>query len=213
VGDDANAAATARRAAAARVSRDFAVEDDLATLLAIAQHGLGSMFNGECTIQLEVVGDAGIESAIEWLPSDGLAEAVLSGLVGPPSVDVLGERTGVLLQPSSTSGVCRAWVQFDEPRRVGVDEVIAGDLFTQAFAIAMDRIVGQDQAAKRESQLREAIDSHRIIGQATGIMMERHRLTAGAAFELLRSTSQDRNMKLRILAERLIETGQEPDLA
>jgi len=210
---DANAAATERRAAAARVSRDFAVEDDLATLLAIAQHGLSSMFNGECTIQLEVVGEADTESAIEWLPSDGLAEAVLSGLVGPPSVDVLGERTGVLLQPNSTSGVCRAWVQFDEPRRVGVDEVIAGDLFTQAFAIAMDRIVGQDQAAKRESQLREAINSHRIIGQATGIMMERHRLTAGAAFELLRSTSQERNMKLRILAERLVDTGQEPDLA
>ena len=213
MGQNVSAEPTARRAAAARMSRDFADEDDLGTLLGVAQHGLGSLFDGECTIQLEVRGEVGAASETEWLPSEGLAETVLAGLAGQPSEDVRSERAGILIQPSSSSGVCRAWVQFAVPRRVSVDELIAGDLFTQAFAIAMDRIVGQNRAARTETQLREAIESHRIIGQATGIMMERHRLTAGAAFELLRTASQNRNIRLRRIAERLIDTGQEPDLA
>lgn len=213
MGQSASAAATQRRAAAARISRDFAAENDLGTLLGVAQYGLGSLFDGECTIQLEVSGEASAGSELEWLPSEGIAEAVQVGLGGPASEDVHNAQSGILIQPSSSSGVCRAWVQFPAPRRVSVDELIAGDLFTQAFAIAMDRIVGQNQAARRETQLREAIESHRIIGQATGIMMERHRLTSGAAFELLRVASQNRNLRLRSIAERLIATGEEPDVA
>ena len=62
-------------------------------------------------------------------------------------------------------------------------------------------------------QLREAVDAQKLIGQATGIMMERHRLTATVAFELLKVASQNRNIKLREIAQRVIETGQEPDRA
>ena len=104
-------------------------------------------------------------------------------------------------------------MQFAAPRRVSVDELIISDLFAQALAIAVDRLVSQDLAAKREVQLRQAVEGHRIIGQATGIMMERHRLTAGVAFELLRDASQNRNIKLRAIAQRVIDTGQEPDRA
>ncbi|QLQ17414.1 MAG: ANTAR domain-containing protein [Micropruina sp.] len=44
-------------------------------------------------------------------------------------------------------------------------------------------------------------------------MMERHRMTAPLAFELLRVASQTRNVKLREIAGRVVETGEEPHLA
>ncbi len=41
--------------------------------------------------------------------------------------------------------------------------------------------------------------------------MERHRLSADQAFERLVTASQHRHVKLRELATRLTETGEEPD--
>ncbi|MCW2636307.1 MAG: Two-component response regulator receiver and and CheY domain, partial [Blastococcus sp.] len=53
--------------------------------------------------------------------------------------------------------------------------------------------------------------SHRdVIGQAKGILMERHRLTAHQAFDLLVRTSSTTNRKLRDIADELAETGQLP---
>jgi len=210
---DVNEAASERREAAARVSRDLACEDDLVALLGVAKHGLGALFDGECTIQLGVVTDPFVGGEPEWIPSDGLRAEVSIGLSAVPSLDVVVEHAGILLAPHSASGVCRAWVQFIAPRRVSVEELIVGDLLAQAFAIAVDRLVSKDLAAHREVQLRQAVEGHRIIGQATGIMMERHRLTPSVAFELLRVASQNRNIKLREIAQRVIDTGQEPDRA
>ena len=210
---DLNEAASERRVAAARVARDLASEDDLAALLGVASHGLGELFDGECTIQLVVGPGAEVGGEPEWIPSEGLRDEVVMGLSGPPSPDVVSERPGIVLLPHSDTGVCRAWVQFARPRRVRVEELIIGDLFAQAFAIAVDRLVSQDLAARREVQLREAVDAQKHIGQATGIMMERHRLTATVAFGLLKVASQNRNIKLREIAQRVIDTGQEPDRA
>lgn len=208
-----NEAASARRDAAVRMSRDLATEDDLGALLAVAKHGLDTLFDGDCTIQLAVGADPIVENQLEWIPSEGLQDAVVLGLSGPTSPDVVVQRAGILLIPHSDTGVCRAWVQFSAPRRVGVDELIIGDLFAQSFAIAVDRLVDQDRAAKREVQLRQAVEGHKIIGQATGILIERHRLTAAVAFGLLRGASQNRNIKLREIAQRVIDTGLEPDVA
>ena len=64
--------------------------------------------------------------------------------------------------------------------------------------------------AQRRVDLQQAISSHQLVGQAVGILMERRRFTAAAAFDLLRRESQHRNIKLRDLAARLVETGVEP---
>ncbi len=210
---DVSQDASERRAEAARMSRAFATEDDLVTLLSVAEHGLGALFGGTCTIQLGVGPEGEPDVAPEWIPSSGLQDEVMIGLTGPPSSDLVVDHGGILLVPYSNSGVCRAWVQFATPRRVGAEEMIVGDLFAQAFAIGVDRVVALDQAEKREFQLRAAVEGHRIIGQATGILMERHRLTAAVAFGRLRTASQNRNIKLREIAERVIDTGLEPDVA
>jgi GAF domain-containing protein len=65
----------------------------------------------------------------------------------------------------------------------------------------------QDLAEYNEKafQLRKAIDTRTVIGQATGILMGRRGLTAEDAFEVLSRTSQNRNVKLTRLAELLAD--------
>lgn len=64
--------------------------------------------------------------------------------------------------------------------------------------------------ARTEVQLHEAIASRQVIGEAIGILMERRRLTSGQAFDVLARASQEFNVKLRQVAERVVETGEEP---
>jgi AmiR/NasT family two-component response regulator len=49
--------------------------------------------------------------------------------------------------------------------------------------------------------LYRALDSRDAIGQAKGILMARRGISADEAFDLLRRTSQDVNVKLREVAE------------
>lgn len=53
-------------------------------------------------------------------------------------------------------------------------------------------------------------DTRDSIGQAKGILMERHRLTADQAFQLLVRASQTSNIKLRDLCHDLTTTGRLP---
>jgi len=64
---------------------------------------------------------------------------------------------------------------------------------------------------QREAALHRALSTRDIIGQAKGILMERRRLTAGEAFDLLRRASQRLNVKLADVAHKLAETGQVPE--
>jgi GAF domain-containing protein len=62
--------------------------------------------------------------------------------------------------------------------------------------------------AVQQAQLHAALDSRTVIGQATGIVMERFALDASAAFAVLRRLSQTENVKLRDVAARIVETGE-----
>jgi len=55
--------------------------------------------------------------------------------------------------------------------------------------------------------LREALESRDVIGQAKGILMVRRGCTPDAAFEALRQVSQNRNTKLRQIAEQVVSLG------
>jgi ANTAR domain len=61
-----------------------------------------------------------------------------------------------------------------------------------------------------ETNLRVAVDSRQLVGQAVGILVERHRITPQAAFERLARASNVTQHKLRDIAVTLIETGEEP---
>jgi GAF domain-containing protein len=80
------------------------------------------------------------------------------------------------------------------------DEVLAGLFGTQAALVLAD--------ASRAEQLRQAMATRDSIGQAKGILMERHRITADQAFAVLSEYSQRTNRKVAEVARHLAETGQ-----
>jgi GAF domain-containing protein len=60
-------------------------------------------------------------------------------------------------------------------------------------------------------QMREAMRSRAVIEQAKGVLMARHKVTADAAFDLLREASQRMNVKLRQIAQQVVDTGELPE--
>jgi GAF domain-containing protein len=64
--------------------------------------------------------------------------------------------------------------------------------------------------ADKLANLRRAIDTRQVIGQACGILMERYRITSDQAFADLVAVSQRHHLKLRELAVRVVESGQDP---
>ncbi len=58
--------------------------------------------------------------------------------------------------------------------------------------------------------LERALDSRAVIDQAKGVLMARHGLAPGAAFDLLSEQSQRSNRKLREIAEELVAGTQRP---
>jgi hypothetical protein len=53
--------------------------------------------------------------------------------------------------------------------------------------------------------LTQAVTSRQLIGQAVGILMERYQLSDERAFAFLARVSQDRNVKLRLVAQEVID--------
>ena len=76
-------------------------------------------------------------------------------------------------------------------------------LFAAHAAVAM-------AGAQQQHQLRSAMHTRDLIGQAKGILMERHRLTGDQAFGLLVRASQTSNRKLAEIADELVTSGQLP---
>jgi ANTAR domain/GAF domain len=90
------------------------------------------------------------------------------------------------------------------PREFQADAVAFAYIFARHAAVALD-------ASLEIHGLNVALDGRKLIGQAQGILMERHRLDDKQAFEVLRRYSQDHNLKLRQLAEYLVSTRRLPD--
>ena len=64
------------------------------------------------------------------------------------------------------------------------------------------------KGVKIETNLRAAVESRDVIGQAKGILMERFKIDQAAAFQMLVAASQAANRKLRDVAEELATTGE-----
>ncbi|MBB1151855.1 GAF and ANTAR domain-containing protein [Amycolatopsis sp. DR6-1] len=89
------------------------------------------------------------------------------------------------------------------------DRRIALLLATHA-SLALANTHLRKSAELRRAEFRRAVDTRDVIGQAKGILMNREGLTADEAFDLLRRTSQDLNVKLVEVARTL--TGRHGEL-
>lgn len=65
-----------------------------------------------------------------------------------------------------------------------------------------------ESAVERAEHLQAALESRAVIDQAKGIVMERYKLTADQAFQILARLSMERNVKLRDIATRVVHTGE-----
>jgi transcriptional regulator with GAF, ATPase, and Fis domain len=68
-------------------------------------------------------------------------------------------------------------------------------------------------AAEKETQFQSALASRDLIGQAKGMLMERFNLDAGRAFALLAKLSQDTNIPVRTVAQRIVDPPTEPEVS
>lgn len=88
---------------------------------------------------------------------------------------------------------------FDEP------SIAVGEIFARQASIALKNAQTYTAARKLTENLNEAILTRDMIGQAKGILMEREMVSDDEAFEMLRTISQAKNVKLREVARLLIE--------
>jgi GAF domain-containing protein len=105
---------------------------------------------------------------------------------------VVGDHLGALNMYSRTRGAFD-----DESQDVGL-------VFASHSAVAL-------AGAEHEANLRTGMGNRDVIGQAKGILMERHRLTAAQAFGVLAQVSMETNRKLVDIAVELTDTGMVPE--
>ena len=117
----------------------------------------------------------------------------------------LGVRSVLSVRLHTTSKTIGALNLYDaQPDRFDRDDDAVAHVLARHASVALAR-------SRQEASLWEAIDARKLIGQAQGILMERFGLDDEQAFAVLRRYSQDNNIKLRVVAERLISTRQLPD--
>lgn len=96
------------------------------------------------------------------------------------------------------------------PRAFGATDRAKGLIFATLAGIAIDAAEQRASDDERAENLLTALRTRELIGQAQGILMERERITADQAFDVLRRASQHLNIKVREVAQTLIETGATP---
>lgn len=79
------------------------------------------------------------------------------------------------------------------------------EVFAKQASIALENAHIYAAARQLGDQLNDALKTRDVIGQAKGILMEREGISDGEAFEMLKTISQHSNVKLRDVANRLVE--------
>ncbi|MFJ6293643.1 GAF and ANTAR domain-containing protein [Streptomyces griseoviridis] len=109
----------------------------------------------------------------------------------------IGSMTGVLLYTDREDfGALNLYSE--HPGAFTHEFETAGWLLASHAAVALS-------SARTIDQLEHAMETRHAIGEAIGILMERHRMSEDDAFSVLRSISQHHNVKLRDVARRVRE--------
>jgi GAF domain-containing protein len=81
---------------------------------------------------------------------------------------------------------------------IDLDAVHMAELFAAHASLALGH-------ARREEHLSTALLTRKVIGQAIGILMERHELDEDGAFAYLTRVSSHTNVKLRAVAQEIVD--------
>jgi hypothetical protein len=96
------------------------------------------------------------------------------------------------------------------PAAFGATDRAMGVIFATLAGLALDTAEARADEGLKVANLHEALRTRELIGQAQGILIERERITADQAFDVLRHASQHLNIKIREVAQTLVETGEDP---
>jgi hypothetical protein len=97
------------------------------------------------------------------------------------------------------------------PRAFGIMDRGRGLLLAALAGLAVSSAQRNEDETRRTANMQAALATRDVIGQAQGILMERERITAPQSFDVLRRASQHLNLKLREVAQTLVDTGERPE--
>jgi len=128
-----------------------------------------------------------------------------------PSAAERGIRSALAL-PLTTNGAIGAINLYARyPAAFGVVDRAKGVILASLASVAINAAHSLEDEERRIENLHSALSSREVIGQAQGILMERERIAADQAFDVLRRASQYLNIKLREVAQTLVDTGERPE--
>jgi GAF domain-containing protein len=156
--------------------------------------GYGPCLHAASTGELVEIADA--EADARW--RDYMQSAVQRGSLSSLSVP-LPIRKGV-------SGALNIYAR--EPNAFDEDSRSVATKFAPYAAVAAGNLYEYQSARDMADNLQLALESRAVIDQAKGILMERHKLTADQAFQLLAQASMKANIKVRAIADHLVHTGE-----
>lgn len=119
---------------------------------------------------------------------------------------------GVLALPlpgNGTPGALNLYGNF--PQAFGAIDRAKGQILSALADVALASARVHEDEQRRSENLQAATVTREVIGQAQGILIERERITPHQAFDILRRASQHLNLKLRDVAQALVETGERPE--
>jgi hypothetical protein len=127
-----------------------------------------------------------------------------------PEAAAAGVRSLLALSLSGdgTVGALNLYARY--PLAFGAVDRARGLVLAGLAGLALSVAQAHEEEVRRAENLRQALVTRELIGQAQGILMERERITAEQAFDILRRASQHLNTKLRGVAQDLVETGERP---
>jgi GAF domain-containing protein len=171
---------------------------DLATQLDETQYerGHGPCLHAARTGELTEIPDTRAHDRWPDYLSRAVEHGNLSSLSIPLSIEADDQVTGAL------NVYAREAHAFDEASRDMATR------FGPYAAVATGNLYAYQSARNMADNLQTALESRAVIDQAKGILIERYRVTADQAFQLLARASMTTNRKLRDVADHLVRTGE-----
>jgi len=162
------------------------------------EHGYGPCLHAARTGELTEIPDTRADPRWVDYMRQASERGNLSSLSVPLVIDADEQVTGAL------NIYARRPFAFDDDSRS------AATRFAPYAAVATGNLYAYESARRMADNLQRALESRAVIDQAKGILMERHRLTADQAFQILVRTSMNANRKVRDVAEDFVLTGELP---
>jgi len=157
------------------------------------ERGHGPCLHAASTGELTEIADAQAET--RWL--DYIRWAADRGALSSMSVPL----------PISEGMAAALNIYARETRAFDGESRAIAQRFAPFAAVAVANMHAYEDARTMADNLEIALQNRAVIDQAKGILMERYKLAADQAFQLLARASMQTNTKVRDLADELVNTG------